>query len=101
VGYYDIFVRHAFGNYRDILKEVSYSQMMADMLTFLDGRSTALVFEKEGNLKFADENYAREVMQLFTTGLFVLQPDGSKMVGDDGLPIRVYTNNEIRTTHWF
>jgi len=32
--YHDIFVRNAFGNYKDVLREVSYSAMMAEMLTF-------------------------------------------------------------------
>jgi hypothetical protein len=40
-------VRHAFGNYRDILREVSYSPMMADMLTYHGSRSTAHVWEHE------------------------------------------------------
>lgn len=70
--------------------------MMADMLTFYEGRSTAFVFEEEGNIEFADENFAREVCQLFTTGLFSLNQDGTKVIGSDGLPVRVYTNDEIR-----
>lgn len=60
VSYYDIFVRNAFGNYRDILKEVSYSPLMGDMLTYIGGRSTSVVLEEEGNLQFPDENFARE-----------------------------------------
>lgn len=94
--YYDIFVRNAFGNYRDILQEVSYSPLMADMLTYFEGRSTAYVFEQEGNVEFADENYAREIMQLFTTGLVRLNGDGTTVRDGNGLPIRVYTNDEIR-----
>lgn len=46
--YYDIFVRHAFGNYFDILKEVSYSGMMASMLTYFRSQSTAYVLSREG-----------------------------------------------------
>jgi len=37
--YYDIFVRHAFGNYRDIMKEVALSPMMATMLSSIDSKS--------------------------------------------------------------
>lgn len=62
--YYDIFVRNAFGNYRDILKEVSYSPMMAEMLSFLESRSAAYVLRKEGRVSRPDENYAREIMQV-------------------------------------
>ena len=59
--YYDIFVRHAFGNFRDILREVSYSPIMADFLTYLDSKSAALIWEDEGKRIYADENYARYV----------------------------------------
>ena len=38
-GYYDIFVRNAFGNYRDVLQEVSYHPLMGDYLTFRGSRS--------------------------------------------------------------
>ena len=53
--YYDIFIRHAFGNYRDVLREVSYSPAMAMMLSFLRSKS----FSNSGY--YPDENYAREV----------------------------------------
>ena len=41
--YYDIFVRHAFGSLRDVMREVAYSPMMGDYLTFL--RSTAIAYD--------------------------------------------------------
>jgi uncharacterized protein (DUF1800 family) len=47
--YYDIFVRNAFGNYRDILKEVAYSPMMAEMLSFLESKSSAYVLRTTGD----------------------------------------------------
>ena len=59
LAYYDIFVKHAFGNFRDILREVSYSPIMADFLTYLDSKSAALIWESEGKRIYADENYAR------------------------------------------
>jgi uncharacterized protein (DUF1800 family) len=40
LNYYDIFVRNAFGSYRDVLKEVSQSPMMAEMLSFLESKSS-------------------------------------------------------------
>jgi len=49
--YYDIFVRNAFGNYRDILKEVSYSPLMAEMLTFVESKSSASVLRTENRVR--------------------------------------------------
>lgn len=88
-------MRHAFGNYRDILREVAYSPLMAEMLTFLNSESTNYIWETEGRVQYADENFAREVMQLFTTGLYSLENDGRWILDDDGGPIQTYTNDEI------
>ena len=93
--YYDIFVRNAFGNYRDVVKEVAYSPVIADMLTYYQSRSTAFEFSADGTTKFADENFAREVMQLFTTGLYKLRSDGTKILDSKGGTIPVYTNDVI------
>jgi len=87
--YHDIFVRHAFGNYRDILREVSYSAPMADMLSFRRSRS----FAASGT--FPDENYAREVMQLFSTGLFKLHLNGTVVRNANGVAIDTYDNEDI------
>lgn len=64
VNYYDIFTRNAFGNYRDILKEVSYSPVMGDYLTYRANKAHSV------SSTFPDENYAREIMQLFSVGLW-------------------------------
>lgn len=88
-------MRHAFGNYRDILKEVAYSPLMAEMLTFLQSESTNYIWETYGRVQFADENFAREVMQLFTTGLYLLENDGRWIVDDGRNPVLTYTNDEI------
>ena len=93
--YYDIFVRHAFGNFRDILKEVSFSPMMADMLTYLETKSVEYNFRETGREIFPDENYAREIMQLFTIGLHELNNDGTVKVDSRGSPIESYTNEDI------
>lgn len=58
--FYDIFVRNAFGNYRDVLKEVSYNGVMANMLTYYNSKSTAFEYERFKHVQFADENFARE-----------------------------------------
>ena len=95
--FYDIFVRHAFGNYRDVLREISYSPLMADYLTFLGNK--ALSYQKEvlGTEAFPDENFAREIMQLFTIGLFALRPDGTRELDASGTPVAAYGNDEIMT----
>ncbi len=82
--YYDILVRHAFGNYRDLLEEVTLSPMMGLYLTML--RST-----KES----PDENYAREVLQLFSIGLDELNTDGTFKTDTQGETIPTYGQNEI------
>ena len=69
--YYDIFVRHAFGCYRDVLREVSYSPMMGDYLTYRGNKAMA----SDGS--YPDENFAREIMQLFSIGLHKLNTDGA------------------------
>ena len=94
--FYDIFVRHAFGNYFDILKEVTYSPIMSEMLSFLDGRSTHYNYIRDGSLLFADENFAREIMQLFSIGLVKLNIDGSVQLDNStGSPLLAYTNEDI------
>jgi len=94
--YYDIFVRHAFGNYRDILKEVSYTPAMADMLTYYRSKSTAYEYKRSGSVQFADENFAREIMQLFTTGLYKLDSNGNRVFDTQGGAVEVYSNNDIQ-----
>ena len=72
--YNDIMVRNAFGNYRDVMKEVSLSPLMGKFLTYANSESFALSGSPP------DENYARELMQLFSIGLFELNIDGTAKV---------------------
>lgn len=91
VGYVqDIFARHAFGNYRDILEEVTYSPMMGFYLTYLGNEKA----DPETG-RMPDENYARELLQLFTIGLVELKGDGEPKLDLDGNPIELYTNADI------
>ncbi len=94
--FYDIFPRHAFGNYFDILKEVTYHPLMAEMLTYLNGESTGYAWS-DGAPEFLkpDENYAREIMQLFTIGLTKLYMNGTVVVDSEGNTVRTYTNKDI------
>lgn len=93
--YYDIFVRHAFGNYRDVLKEVAYSPLMADMLSYFESKSTEYTWKRYRTRQFADENFAREVMQLFSIGLFKMNIDGTPIIDGNGNAYSTYTNADI------
>ena len=95
LAYYDIFVRNAFGNYRDILREVAYSPMMGRMLTYYGSKSTEYTWQTEGSIQYADENFAREIMQLFSIGLVKLNIDGTPIKDGAGNPINTYTNDDI------
>jgi len=90
--YYDIFVRNAFGNYRDIMKEVSYSPLMGDYLTYLQNKALG---GYSGGTAFPDENFAREVMQLFSIGLYKLNADGTREKDEWGKDIQTYGNEAI------
>jgi len=98
VTYYDIFVRHAFGNYYDILREIAASPIMAENLSFIGSRSVGVLFLNEGSVQHADENFARELMQLFTIGLLELNQDGTLVVDSlTGKPIQTYDSKAIRS----
>ncbi len=88
--YYDILLQNAFGNYRDILQEITYHASMGVYLTFLNNPKT----DEEEN-QFPDENYAREVMQLFTIGLNMLNTDGTLILDTTGQSIPTYDNIDI------
>ena len=61
-----VVVRRAFGQYRPLLGEVTFSPTMGQWLTYLRNRAA---YESNGNTVLPDENYAREVTQLFSFGL--------------------------------
>ena len=90
VHYMDILSTHAFGNYRDLLQDVTYSPAMADYLTYLRNKKGD---PERGRMP--DENYARELLQLFTIGLVELNMDGTPKTGTDGKPVEIYTNEDI------
>ena len=70
--YVDLLMDNAFGNFRTILQQVSTSPAMGYYLTFLGNRKA-----NAATGAVPDENYARELMQLFTIGLIRLNPDGT------------------------
>ena len=92
--YYDILGAGAFGNFRTLLEQVSLSPLMGEYLSSL--RNSKATFDSSGaTLTTPDENYAREVMQLFTIGLTQLNPDGTLALGSDGLPVPTYDQTTI------
>lgn len=88
--YYDMLTANAFGNYRDILEAVTLSPMMGRYLTYLGN-----VKEDAAGTRTPDENYAREVMQLMTIGLFQLNPDGTPKRDLSGKPLPSYSQADI------
>ena len=90
VGYYwDILEKNAFGNFQNLLKDVTLSPMMGIYLN-TKGNQKA-----DGKGRVPDQNYAREVMQLFTIGLIKLNPDGTEIKDAHGNPIETYTNEDV------
>jgi uncharacterized protein (DUF1800 family) len=91
--YYDMLANDAFGNFRQLLQDVTLSPVMGNYLNMLEN---AAANPAKGIA--ADENYAREVMQLFTIGLNELNPDGSLQLDMTGQPIPTYNQATIVQT---
>jgi uncharacterized protein (DUF1800 family) len=82
--YVDVLLDNAFGNYRTLLDAITTNAAMGSFLTFLGNRKAN---PKTGAQP--DENYARELMQLFTLGLYQLNRDGSVKTSG-GVPLETY-----------
>ncbi|MBQ4835258.1 DUF1800 domain-containing protein [Pseudoalteromonas luteoviolacea] len=88
--YQDILITNAFGNYRTILEQVTYSPAMGHYLTYMGS--------EKGDAqtgRMPDENYARELLQLFTLGVVALNNDGTEKVNDSGEKVELYNNTDI------
>lgn len=88
--YQDLLIKHAFGNYRDILEAVTYSPAMGQYLTY---RGSKKGDPETGRMP--DENYARELLQLFTLGVIELNSDGSPKLDSNGQQTETYSNHDI------
>ncbi len=88
--YYDMLGRNALGNFRTLLEQVTLHPMMGIYLTYL-----ANVPANAATGQHPDENYAREVMQLMTIGLYRLNQDGSVQTDASGNPIPTYSHADI------
>lgn len=89
--YYDILYKNAFGNYRDILEQITMSPTMSRYLSSYRNQKADFGL----NIR-PDENYAREVMQLFTIGLVELNNDGTPKKDEKGKLIPTYDNEDIQ-----
>jgi uncharacterized protein (DUF1800 family) len=89
VAYQRLFLQHAFGNYRDLMEAVTLNPAMGHYLTMLNNRSEAVTGAA------ANENYSRELMQLFTMGTVTLNPDGTPVLGAGGVPVPAYTQDDV------
>lgn len=88
--YYDMLLNKSFSDYRDVLGGVTFHPIMGVWLSHLRNR-------KATTTTFPDENYAREVLQLFSMGLYQLNPDGTHVLDSNGQSIPTYTNTQIET----
>jgi uncharacterized protein (DUF1800 family) len=86
----DVLEANAFGNYRSLLQHVSLSAPMGDFLTYRGSRKAN---PATGSLP--DENYARELLQLFTIGLIHLNLDGTPKLST-GLPAETFTLDDVK-----
>lgn len=89
--YLDLLMYHAFGNYEDLLFEVATNPCMGFYLSHLNNPKS----DPENNIH-PDENFAREIMQLFSIGIYELNMDGSWKLDGDGNPIQTYDLDDIR-----
>lgn len=89
-GYYDLFVQHAFGNFRDLLEDVTIHPAMGDFLSLTRNQKE----NSEEGIR-PDENYAREVLQLFTIGVHELNIDGTEKLDANLQPIPTYDQKTI------
>jgi uncharacterized protein (DUF1800 family) len=87
--YWDILNQHTFGNFRDLIEAITLNPAMG---VFLNTRGNRAADPRTGRVP--DENYGREVMQLFSIGLFELNPDGTQRLAS-GRPIETYTNDDV------
>jgi len=90
-GYLDTLNRHAFGNWRDLLRDVTLHPVMGEYLSMKESAKADPVLRTQ-----PDENYAREVMQLLSIGLVLLRPDGTPELDAAGQRIPAFTEDTVK-----
>jgi uncharacterized protein (DUF1800 family) len=86
----DVLEANAFGSYRQLLEEVTRTPAMGAYLTFRGNRRA-----NAATGSVPDENYARELMQLFTIGLVQLNSDGTPRLNGNGQVQETYTQDDV------
>ncbi|MDX2236137.1 MAG: DUF1800 domain-containing protein [Hyphomonadaceae bacterium] len=90
ISFYDMLRGNAFGNFRDLIEDVAKHPGMGLMLSHLGN-----VKGDPNTGRIPDQNFARELMQLFTIGLWQLNDDGTQRLDNSGNPIPSYTQSDI------
>ena len=89
--YHNMLADDAFGNFRQLINDVATSPAMGEYLNMLDSN-------KAPACQIANENFARELMQLFTTGLFLINTEGEPELSAQQLPQPVFTEAEVQAS---
>ena len=87
--YQNLLADAAFGNFRTLMEGIATSPAMGSYLNMLDSGAPS-------NGEIANENFAREFLQLFTTGTYLLHPDGTLNLDSSGKPQPVYTQTQLQ-----
>lgn len=88
--YWDVLCKNAFGNFRTLLEDVTLNIAMGEFLNTLGNQK-----EDPNTGRLPDENYSREVMQLFTIGLLQLNLDGTPKLASNGQPLESFTQSDV------
>jgi len=91
VDYYQVLYDNAFGNFKDLLFDVTMHPSMGFYLSHISNPKADPAINR-----FPDANYAREVMQLFTIGLYELNNNGTRKKDANGNFIPTYDNKDIQ-----
>jgi uncharacterized protein (TIGR03437 family) len=89
--YMDVLQKNAFGNFRALIEEVTLTPAMGRYLDMLGNDK-----EDPATGRNPNENFAREILQLFSIGLYKLHPDGSLILDANGLPIPTYDQQQVK-----
>jgi uncharacterized protein (DUF1800 family) len=89
--YHNLLADDAFGNFRQVINDVTTSPAMGDYLNMLDSNRAPAG-------QIANENFARELMQLFTTGLVLINTEGEPELNAQQLPQPVFTEAEVQAS---
>ncbi len=84
IRYHQILSQHAFGNWRDLMRDMTLNPTMGDYLDMVRSTRTS-----------PNENYPREILQLFNIGLFALNPDGTVQIDGQGVPVASYDQTTV------